>query len=705
MGIKIEKISVKNLGPITSFSKEFGLLNLIYSKNERGKTFLTEFIIQSLFKIINIKRWRFRDSGSGNISISGLREGLVEFSPSKSQKIEDYWDKDETGLPPSMIKLLVSKGGESSIEDSDEGIDKNLIKEIFSGISLLDNIDNNISKTIKSARFINGNIDIRAQGEGKDYHDFKKDIDEIDKLFEDIESKYAKGIIESYKIEEESLKKQLEKLIKAKRYKAYLISKEIEEINKKLTMFPDDKLNEISNNIKVYEYTKNDKNNKEHEIEELLEKSNHYGWLKEASQIYERLISSDVKKPSVKLLFIAGTFAVATLILIFLNLRFEAILPVSIAAISSFLITIGITSLYIRNLLNHSRYAGLNEELKKIKLEFNNRIGIELVDIASLNAELNKQKEFNDKAKFMEEQLKGIRNNCLNQYHSIQQEFHELTDEEILENDWHAFLNAKRKENAELNKKKREEQDILIEIQVNKTDYLNEDIGIKFDIDIFNEIDNKLEDIEDKIKKENDEINKLKPSICIKTGDDLSIDWEQLIEKLKQKRFEQQNNLNTLKAKISAGIIIHDIIMKLGEEEDEKILRGLQSETVLKPLREITHRYNRISIEENKIKIYDDYRDYYLKDLSTGAREQIMLALRIGFSSKLLKKDTLFLILDDAFQHSDWERREILIKSLADIAKNGWQIIYLTMDDHIKGLFDKVGSKFKKDEYRSIIIE
>ncbi|GAG72424.1 unnamed protein product, partial [marine sediment metagenome] len=61
-----------------------------------------------------------------------------------------------------------------------------------------------------------------------------------------------------------------------------------------------------------------------------------------------------------------------------------------------------------------------------------------------------------------------------------------------------------------------------------------------------------------------------------------------------------------------------------------------------------------------------------------------MLALRIGFSSKLLKKDTLFLILDDAFQHSDWERRETLVKRLADIAKDGWQIIYLTMDDHIK---------------------
>jgi uncharacterized protein YhaN len=67
----------------------------------------------------------------------------------------------------------------------------------------------------------------------------------------------------------------------------------------------------------------------------------------------------------------------------------------------------------------------------------------------------------------------------------------------------------------------------------------------------------------------------------------------------------------------------------------------------------------------------------------------------------LLKEDSLFLILDDAFQHSDWEKREILINKLAEITKKGWQIIYLTMDDHIKELFDETGKKFEPDEYKS----
>ena len=109
-------------------------------------------------------------------------------------------------------------------------------------------------------------------------------------------------------------------------------------------------------------------------------------------------------------------------------------------------------------------------------------------------------------------------------------------------------------------------------------------------------------------------------------------------------------------------------------------------------------------MEDEYLKVSDDIQDFYLKDLSTGVQEQIMLALRIGFSSQLLKKESMFLILDDAFQHSDWPKREILINKLADVAKNGWQIIYFTMDDHIKDCFDKIGSSKLNNDYKKILL-
>ena len=76
---------------------------------------------------------------------------------------------------------------------------------------------------------------------------------------------------------------------------------------------------------------------------------------------------------------------------------------------------------------------------------------------------------------------------------------------------------------------------------------------------------------------------------------------------------------------------------------------------------------------------------------STGTREQAFLALRIGFASLLMKKKTGFLILDDAFQHSDWERRGNCMQVLLDLVAAGWQVFYLTMDDHIRDLFVEAG--------------
>jgi uncharacterized protein YhaN len=86
--------------------------------------------------------------------------------------------------------------------------------------------------------------------------------------------------------------------------------------------------------------------------------------------------------------------------------------------------------------------------------------------------------------------------------------------------------------------------------------------------------------------------------------------------------------------------------------------------------------------------------------MSTGAREQVFLALRLGFASINMKGETAFLILDDAFQHSDWKRRKNLLYQTLSLVKTGWQVFYFTMDDHIKHLFEKAGTKFE-GQFRS----
>ena len=143
------------------------------------------------------------------------------------------------------------------------------------------------------------------------------------------------------------------------------------------------------------------------------------------------------------------------------------------------------------------------------------------------------------------------------------------------------------------------------------------------------------------------------------------------------------------------------MIKVLRKGEDSKLLAGLKSKEVQEPLFQLTNRYKNINVEEEKLVGSDQFHDFQISELSTGAQEQILLALRIGFATKRAGRDSLFLILDDAFQYSDWQRRQRLMEKVVQLTKEGWQIIYFTMDDHIRRLFDEAGKQFG-EQYKCI---
>ena len=106
-----------------------------------------------------------------------------------------------------------------------------------------------------------------------------------------------------------------------------------------------------------------------------------------------------------------------------------------------------------------------------------------------------------------------------------------------------------------------------------------------------------------------------------------------------------------------------------------------------------------------RLKVMDEFNQAFsFNDLSTGTREQIFLALRMGFARRIMQGEKAFIILDDAFQHSDWERRPSLVDTTFTLADEGWQVIYFSMDDNIRDLFDKRGKKALKGTYTRIDI-
>ena len=143
------------------------------------------------------------------------------------------------------------------------------------------------------------------------------------------------------------------------------------------------------------------------------------------------------------------------------------------------------------------------------------------------------------------------------------------------------------------------------------------------------------------------------------------------------------------------------VIEEFRKQENERISSGLTSEVVSAPLQAITGRYSAIRQDEDgTLLLLGEHDECPLSMASTGTREQVFLALRIGFASLLMKGEKGVLILDDAFQHSDWQRRNHCVQELLNLVSAGWQVFYFTMDDHIRDLFvdasQRLGDRFKK---------
>lgn len=79
--------------------------------------------------------------------------------------------------------------------------------------------------------------------------------------------------------------------------------------------------------------------------------------------------------------------------------------------------------------------------------------------------------------------------------------------------------------------------------------------------------------------------------------------------------------------------------------------------------------------------------------LSSGAYDQLYLAIRIALGAKLLVDGTGFFIMDDPFIRSDPERLSRQLTMLVDMAAHGWQIIYFSSKGEVR---DALAKEIKK---------
>ena len=308
------------------------------------------------------------------------------------------------------------------------------------------------------------------------------------------------------------------------------------------------------------------------------------------------------------------------------------------------------------------------------------RLEKEITIIPSLEKEISK----------LEKDLSNLEKEIKSLQEEIKKKLKKWLGKDIEENQWENEVFNLKKNIEEKEKHKKELEGELKGLGIDESEYLEEDPGIPYNPNKLKQIENELKQKEKEKEEKEKELFSLKGEIRGQLGIDLTTPWDEILSLLFKVKEETEKELKKTLAKIVAGILVHQAIEEIKKEEEKFLIEAINCDEVTKVLKKLTAgKYQQIKIEGDDIIISSNIEDYNIKDLSTGAKEQVLLALRIGIVQKLLGNNSGFLVLDDAFQHVDWERRPLIIDSLIQLSKSGWQIFYFTMDDHIKGLFEE----------------
>lgn len=697
MPIHLDKISVKNLGPLDSLELTLGSLNLIYGQNETGKTFLVEFLLGSIFR--HASKWDLREiPGKGSVIISGLAKEPASFTLTTRKKIEDFWDDDELGLPLNMARLLVVKGGELDLAGAPGGVNRDVLKTILTSEVLLDHIRKPISKTIQKATLINQEIDGDNRPPLKNLRDLDNEIQNLHSLLDRVENEYSQGPLRQLELKAVDIQHGLKVQERAKRYVAYKLRQDFKNLSHDKDILSDEAIGDLRVSLHDFTEDKAKLSERKKDLKKHQEASEHYPWLESAISIWVSRSLEVTKKPARWLTFLGMSLLLIGLILIGIN-DLVSMLNLLWVGLPLSLISAGILFYSTLRLQQWTSSINESEERQSIQEEYKTRFGKTLRGLSVLKEKKESIQKSHFQVEPLENEIQEQRTVQTQRESSLQDIFETLTGKIVQEKDWEKIYQDLKIKSDELTEKIHTLDIKLEKLNVPEDKVREEPVDEEYNPQRVIDLQDELDTLEHELKDRQQTLSSLKQAICRETGDDITISWEEALFHLRTINEEKVKKYRELTARLVAEIGVVRILDRIENEEDQKIQRDINTKEVSALLQGITGSYQTLELIDDQVYVSDQYNQYSLSDLSTGAREQIQLALRMGIAARLTGGDPLFLILDDAFQHSDWNRREILVKQVIALVKKGWQVTYLSMDDHIRDLFLKYGKPALKKQF------
>lgn len=689
MSIRIEKIKINRYGPLTrDFVLVPGNINLVYGPNETGKTYIVESLISILFRTgkKSAVQWELRgwDVG-GSINVSGLGERPVSLTRT-GKKLEDYW-QEEAGLPQDFSRLMVVKAGETLLAEGRDGVGRDVLKNYLSGEGLLDDIAKAIPSNIQKAELVNGDIPGPLQGDVKKRRETLIELERINKLLDDAGKAYASAELDSLRRKEQDLKEQMAKLGQAKHYYAAGIFKNREKLKLQIRALPaEEDLYKTLAGIENYEKNKSEIGRITAEVKDMAAIVDNYHWIEKALELYRDFSARAVRPP--------GLIVMIFIVIVLAGAGVAGYYNMTIPFLVTLAVLLILLIIYYLGMRRSASASTENAELRKLKDEYKKRFDQDLTDLAALEVRRESLKSDYYKVVTIQEELEKKVGALQADGTNLRIKVKTMTGLELAPDEWRAAVVELMERRKKLLDDISSLEEQLRALAVRQEEFVDEDPGITWDSATYNDLLEQLKSVGVALQEEERNLEGQRLRVVQETGHENG-DWEELLDALEKKRESVVEEYKRITARILAGKQVYEVIQEYRKTEDERIASGLERQELTSPLIAVTRHYKNIrqDVDKGLVLTSEEESEFSLAELSTGAREQVFLALRMGFSAIATKGQPAFLILDDAFQHSDWPRRENLVDQVVKLQKSGWQIFYFTMDDHIRDLFVKAGKK------------
>ena len=685
--ISIKKVSVNNAGPVHGFEHFFAPLTLIHGSNESGKTTVLDNMVHCLFKskagdIGKIGHSRIvLDTPDGEKLLEPGQKGLAALLP------ESFG-----AMPEDLGRLLYIRAGDPELESAAGGVSRTMVKGLVSNQQVYDRIENFLPNESGYTHIENGILHGKSMGMMKKLSAAKDRLTALNEMADKFHNATARTEIARLRRDEAVWQLKLEEQDAAKRHKAWQTAQELLDIESKRDRLDRRKFESLQTTLFQYNSCRDSIAANKKKIKQYSGAKSKHDWLISARKNYLELSGGrKAAEPAWHLPALMVLTAAAAL-----TFAFSAVAGAvfSIAALA----VAGLRLFSDRTSRQHGA-DGTDRHLEEIRTDFSKKFGTKPGSVADFDMQIELLRDDMAMCRTAEEQLREKEREMESCRAVLETELspclsgkigYEATLKKLfaawekLDGQWHKLNNA------------------LAVLGVDEENYLETGSGVTYSAKAFERAGNELAKIADGIRSLEEDYRSLCAEAGGMVGTLLPESPEKAAELIEDVLQSAESEVRELMAALYAAVLVKEVLRSFVSEEDKRVESWLKTAGIGKQIKAVTGRYDRLTFSGEELMIGSSKESFPLAALSSGAVEQVLLAIRMGIAPQVTGQQAMFLLLDDAFQFSDWDRRALMVDAVESIVKSGWQVVYFTMDEDIRKRISGLGKRLGKGMFREI---